>query len=153
MQAILSDIHANLEALNAVLADMSQFSVNVVRCLGDTVGYGPNPRECLDLVRRFDTVLRGELDDLVDRGLARDIPQNVRKWAAEHHRMIEWAGQAELRHSPDPSGDASDRAQFLAMRSACSQATPKVSFCLSTAVQPIHYAITCFQRMSITVVR
>jgi len=50
MKAILSDIHGNLEALHAVLDDVAQFSVEAVYCLGDVVGYGPDPRACLDLV-------------------------------------------------------------------------------------------------------
>lgn len=48
--AVLSDIHGNLAALRAVLARLG--SVDAVWCLGDTVGYGPNPNECVDLVRR-----------------------------------------------------------------------------------------------------
>src|SRR5713226_6603425 len=50
MKAILSDIHANLEAFQAVLADIAQYEVEATYCLGDLVGYGPNPRECIDLV-------------------------------------------------------------------------------------------------------
>ncbi|MFP4106012.1 MAG: metallophosphoesterase family protein [Phycisphaerae bacterium] len=52
MLAIISDIHANTEALTAVLEDIDSRGVERVVCLGDIVGYGPNPRECLDLVRR-----------------------------------------------------------------------------------------------------
>lgn len=48
--AILSDIHGNLEALEAVLHDASEKNVTRFWCLGDVVGYGPNPNECLDLV-------------------------------------------------------------------------------------------------------
>src|SRR5260370_41511441 len=64
MWAILSDIHSNLEALQAVLADVdAQAPVERVLCLGDTVGYGPNPLECLDLVRRrCDVALLGNHD-------------------------------------------------------------------------------------------
>lgn len=51
MYAILSDIHANLEALEAVLTDIEGRGVGRIVCLGDIVGYGPNPRECLRLVR------------------------------------------------------------------------------------------------------
>lgn len=51
-QALISDIHGNLEALQAVLADIAQESVDEILCLGDVVGYGPNPCECLDLVMR-----------------------------------------------------------------------------------------------------
>lgn len=49
-QALISDIHGNLEALNAVMADIATQKVERVVCLGDVVGYGPNPCECLDLV-------------------------------------------------------------------------------------------------------
>ena len=48
--AIISDIHGNLEALNTVLADIDRRDVNEIICLGDILGYGPNPLECVDLV-------------------------------------------------------------------------------------------------------
>jgi len=50
MIAIISDIHSNLEALQAVLADIERQGIERIVCLGDIVGYGPNPRECLDLI-------------------------------------------------------------------------------------------------------
>ena len=50
MRAIISDIHGNLEALEAVLADVDTQDVSEIYCLGDIIGYGPNPRECIDLV-------------------------------------------------------------------------------------------------------
>lgn len=49
-RAIISDIHGNLEALQAVLADIREQGVDETFCLGDIIGYGPNPCECLDLV-------------------------------------------------------------------------------------------------------
>jgi len=49
-RAIISDIHANLEALQAVLAHIGTLNVDETICLGDIIGYGPNPMECLDLV-------------------------------------------------------------------------------------------------------
>jgi len=52
VRAIISDIHGNLEALEAVLADIQQYNVADIYCLGDILGYGPNPRECLDLVMK-----------------------------------------------------------------------------------------------------
>ena len=48
--AIISDIHSNLEALNAVLNDIDNRGIKTIYCLGDVVGYGPNPKECLDLI-------------------------------------------------------------------------------------------------------
>jgi predicted phosphodiesterase len=49
-RALISDIHGNLEALEAVLKDINDVSVDEIYCLGDIIGYGPNPCECLDLV-------------------------------------------------------------------------------------------------------
>ncbi len=50
MFAIISDIHSNLEALTTVLADIEKRSIKTIYCLGDVIGYGPNPKECLDMV-------------------------------------------------------------------------------------------------------
>ena len=68
MWAILSDIHANLEALTAVLQDIERFQPSAVFCLGDTLGYGPNPLECLDLTRRFNVTLMGNFENAVLNG-------------------------------------------------------------------------------------
>ncbi|MEM9587861.1 MAG: metallophosphoesterase family protein, partial [Planctomycetota bacterium] len=48
----ISDIHGNLEALLAVLDDIQSVGVDEIYCLGDIIGYGPNPCECLDNVIR-----------------------------------------------------------------------------------------------------
>lgn len=53
LKAIISDIHGNLEALDAVLADISNKGIREIYCLGDIVGYGPNPCECVDKVMSF----------------------------------------------------------------------------------------------------
>jgi predicted phosphodiesterase len=62
VKAIISDIHSNLEALQAVLADIEKHKVEEIYCLGDVVGYGPNPRECIDLVMQCKLVLLGNHD-------------------------------------------------------------------------------------------
>ena len=62
VKAIISDIHSNLEALQAVLADIKTLGITDVYCLGDVVGYGPNPRECVDLVMKCQMVLLGNHD-------------------------------------------------------------------------------------------
>jgi diadenosine tetraphosphatase ApaH/serine/threonine PP2A family protein phosphatase len=55
--AILADIHANLEALNAVLDDIkTKGAVDEIWCLGDIVGYGPDPGECIKLLRKLNAV-------------------------------------------------------------------------------------------------
>jgi diadenosine tetraphosphatase ApaH/serine/threonine PP2A family protein phosphatase len=62
MLAIVSDIHANLEALQAVLQDISKQGIRDIYCLGDTVGYGPEPRDCLELAMGFKLNLLGNHD-------------------------------------------------------------------------------------------
>ena len=61
-RAIISDIHGNLEALKAVLADIELQGVSAIYCLGDIVGYGPNPRECVDIAREFTLSVLGNHD-------------------------------------------------------------------------------------------
>lgn len=48
---VFSDVHANLEALRAVLRDAKRRQINRSICLGDLVGYGPYPNECIELVK------------------------------------------------------------------------------------------------------
>jgi len=61
--ALISDVHGNLEALTAVMADIATQSVDQIACLGDVVGYGPNPCECLDVVmNRCEFTIMGNHD-------------------------------------------------------------------------------------------
>lgn len=50
MIALIADIHGNLEALQEVLADIDKVGCESIYCIGDVVGYGPNPAECVDIV-------------------------------------------------------------------------------------------------------
>ena len=50
-QAVISCLHANLEAVEAVLADIDAQGIKTITCLGDLVGYGPQPNEVVELVR------------------------------------------------------------------------------------------------------
>ena len=61
--AILSDIHSNLAALEAVIRKMDDLGISNSWCLGDIVGYGPFPNECLEIVRaRCSLVVTGNHD-------------------------------------------------------------------------------------------
>lgn len=61
--AIISDIHSNLEALTSAFAAIDAEHADTIVCLGDIVGYGANPNECLSLVRsRCSTILLGNHD-------------------------------------------------------------------------------------------
>ena len=62
--ALFGDIHANLEALNAVLEDATDQGCTEWVCLGDIVGYNANPAECLELVQNMDCpVVKGTHDE------------------------------------------------------------------------------------------
>ena len=61
--AVLGDIHANLEALEAVLADIKQSGIKQFACTGDIIGYGADPRKCLEIVRNLNcSVVQGNHD-------------------------------------------------------------------------------------------
>ncbi len=61
-RALISDIHSNIEALDAVLADIRGQGISEVFCLGDLVGYGPNPREVIDQIMKCEMCLLGNHD-------------------------------------------------------------------------------------------
>src|SRR5262249_29962527 len=63
MKAIISDVHSNLEALSAVLEDIHTQGVEEIYCLGDNIGYGPNPCECLELIMQCQMILLGNHDE------------------------------------------------------------------------------------------
>ncbi len=61
--AVISDIHANWHACEAVLTDVEQEKVDEIWCLGDLIGYGPQPNRCVETVReRTDFCLIGNHD-------------------------------------------------------------------------------------------
>jgi predicted phosphodiesterase len=62
--AVLSDIHSNLQGLQKSLEIVSQKNVDAVVCLGDLIGYGANPNECIELVRKTtEHILLGNHDE------------------------------------------------------------------------------------------
>lgn len=64
--AVIADIHGNLEALQVVLADIQEQKCTHVVCLGDVVGYGANPKECLDIIRGMNIpVVKGNHDEYI----------------------------------------------------------------------------------------
>lgn len=103
-RAIISDIHGNLEALHAVMSDIATQNCDQVICLGDIVGYGPEPKGCIDLVKEFDACILGnhDLAALFD-------PEGFSNTA---ERAIHWTrAQIESGDSPEK---CFDRLDFLA---------------------------------------
>jgi predicted phosphodiesterase len=87
--AILSDIHANLEAMEAVLADARERDCTHFICLGDVVGYNANPRECVELVQKMGCpVVKGNHDEQAtlaesSRGF-NPLAEAAINWTREH---------------------------------------------------------------------
>lgn len=89
--ALISDLHANREALEAVWAHAQTQSIDDLACLGDLVGYGPDPEFCVDLVREHATFcLMGNHDEALFRdasdfnSYARTAIEYTRKRLAPH---------------------------------------------------------------------
>lgn len=83
--AILSDIHGNLEAFQAVLKDLAGADIQKRIFLGDIVGYGPDPEECIALLReKFDVIIAGNHDWAVtEKG-------DIENFNSVARKAIEW---------------------------------------------------------------
>ena len=83
--AIISDIHSNLEALKAVLKDIKKRRIKTIFCLGDLVGYGANPNECIALaMKESDATIAGNHDyaavEQTDIGTFNPVAAEAIKW-------------------------------------------------------------------------
>ena len=106
-RALISDIHGNLEALEVVLADIKAQEISEVYCLGDIIGYGPNPRECIDLVMESKLCLLGNHD----QGAMFD-PDGFNQSA---EKAIFWT-RAQLESTSEPRAIREKRWDYLAER-------------------------------------
>ena len=67
--AIISDVHGNFAALEAVVCDLEKVGCEGIYCLGDTVGYGGSPNQCVDLMRSWRAICVLGNHDAVASGL------------------------------------------------------------------------------------
>jgi predicted phosphodiesterase len=87
---IISDIHGNYEALTSVLAALDRANVDRIVCLGDIIGYGASPAECVDAIReRNITSILGNHERYFTgespmQGYIRPATQHVIEWTQEH---------------------------------------------------------------------
>jgi len=103
--AILSDPHSNFEALSQVFKDIDAHNVDEIYCLGDVVGYGPQPQECCDLLREREvTLLQGNHEQgLISihhqchfnqpacdslRKTREMITEETYQWLVSHHKSV-----------------------------------------------------------------
>jgi predicted phosphodiesterase len=100
--AVFSDLHANLEATEAVMADAHAKDCTHFVCLGDLVGYNANPHECVEIVRNLDCpVVKGNHDEQAclnesSRGF-NDLAEQAITWTREHITDGDKAWLSELR--------------------------------------------------------
>lgn len=101
--AFISDVHANLTALQSVLSDISRQKIDKIICLGDTMGYGPQPVETLELIYQVAEIhLLGNHDAAVCGKLNPIIFSSSAKKAVLKHREIisdqglKWLGTMPL---------------------------------------------------------
>jgi len=96
--AIFSDIHANLPALRAVLADMEERGITGRLCLGDVVGYGASPAACVELLRDAGIpCLKGNHDAAVTHGIeAGGLMKRMWDWTEEQLDAEQRTWLAEL---------------------------------------------------------
>jgi diadenosine tetraphosphatase ApaH/serine/threonine PP2A family protein phosphatase len=86
--AVFADVHANLEALQTVLADMDAQAISRRVCLGDIVGYAASPAQCLELVRGMGCpVVQGDDDEAVATDMALDEMRDVAQSGIEFARQ------------------------------------------------------------------
>ncbi|VAX30233.1 hypothetical protein MNBD_NITROSPIRAE03-1445 [hydrothermal vent metagenome] len=103
LYAVISDVHSNLEALNAVIKDIRKRDIENILFLGDAVGYGPNPNECIELLKKECMIL---LAGNHDRAVTGDTPlvyfnENARaavQWTIEHitGEHLEFLGKLDI---------------------------------------------------------
>jgi predicted phosphodiesterase len=94
--AFISDIHSNIEAFESVLADMEREKPDRILFLGDIVGYGPNPNECIDKLLQVADVSLGGNHDWAVVGKTPDDYFNPFAKAA-----VDWTGKALREDSKD----------------------------------------------------
>ncbi len=100
--AVLSDIHANLEALTTALKLAEEHRADTVICLGDVVGYGPDPAACLELIRTTcEACILGNHDEAVafDKGLD-VLPSDAQTVVRMHQHALGENHMAWLRERP-----------------------------------------------------
>lgn len=107
--AFISDLHSNLEALRAVLADIERKRVKKIICLGDVIGYGPDPNAVIDIARRtFDMIIEGNHDEAI----AYRIPRHFKRLAARAALWTRQRVKPKKGRSPGQK-DQRDRWKFL----------------------------------------
>jgi len=125
--AVISDVHSNVVALEAVLDEISAAAVDLYLCLGDIVGYGPRPNQCCDLIRELDCVcVRGNHDEAaVDLSKAEWFTSPARACIIWNHHQLR-----------------PDSLDFLAALEPSQTIEERITICHGSVPDPDHYTVT-----------
>ncbi len=130
--AILSDIHSNIVALEAVVADLADASVDEYLCMGDIVGYGPRPNQCCDLVRELGCrCIRGNHDEAA-------VDLDKAEWFTPPARACIIWNRRQLRD---------DNVEFLAGLSPAETIEDRITICHGSVPDQDHYTVTTADAM------
>ncbi len=125
--AVLSDIHSNLVALDAVLDDLAGEGIDRYLCLGDIVGYGARPNQCCDRMREVDAVcVRGNHDEAAVR------PEKAEWFTAPARACILWT-RKQLRD---------DNLECLQQLPDRRLVDDSITICHGSVPDPDHYTVT-----------
>ena len=123
--AVISDIHSNIQALTAVWARLAELGIDSVYCLGDVVGYGARPAECLAMIRENNIpTVQGNHDALIADGSLHLDFNTYSLAAVEHNRRLltkddlNWLGALPISIRPEKEamfvhGSPEDRDRYL----------------------------------------
>jgi diadenosine tetraphosphatase ApaH/serine/threonine PP2A family protein phosphatase len=157
--ALITDVHANMEALDAVLAALRREGVDRIVCLGDSVGYGPDPAAVTATMRQLEqggaVVLRGNHDEAVAvarpdmNEMARDAMQWTKKQLTDDAKawltglpLTHREGDALFVHASAHEPAVWHYVNSAANAAACIQATDaRFTFCGHTH-RPAHYHLS-----------
>lgn len=124
--AVLSDIHSNLVALEAVLDDLAEARIDRYLCLGDIVGYGARPNQCCDLIRELEAVsVRGNHDE------AAVDPRKAEWFTAPARACLLWTRE-QLRE---------ENLNYLSDLAAV-EIVDDITLCHGSVPDPGHYTVT-----------
>jgi predicted phosphodiesterase len=94
--AVISDVHSNLEALEVVLKDIAKKKIKNILFLGDAVGYGPNPNECIETLKAACRIMLAGNHDCAVTGLT-----DIEYFNENARAAIEWTTSVITRHNFD----------------------------------------------------
>jgi predicted phosphodiesterase len=135
--AIIADIHSNLAALQAVFEEIRiKGGVDEIWCLGDIIGYGPDPRQCIELVKKYCTVCIAGNHDLaaigkIDLALFNPAAADACRWTMEQLNPVDvhYLGDLPMK---------AEKGDFLLVHG--SPADPALEYIISASIAEKNFA-------------